>query len=177
MTILNFDDAQLLCVGGLWHGKLKNAEPEHFTETWRPDPSTDAPSRFQSYRVDTLTRQTDAGSETRQFFLLEGAAEDQDVWKGALLARTEVQADIFWDDPAPPHPRWVPVDDGSGAPERYQGVFAEADVFMQRENDGTWRMEYRGRWSTRFASRALAEERAADFALDVLDAIARGSQP
>lgn len=175
MTLLNFDDAQLLCVGGRRHGCLRDAEPASFIETWRPDGSTDALSRSQSYRVDTLTRQTEARPETRQFFLLESAAEDQDVWKGALLARTEVQADIFWDDLA--HPRWVPVDDGPGARERYQAVLAEADAFMQRENDGTWRMEYRGRWSKRFASRALAEERVADFALDVVDAISRLPQP
>ncbi|MDR8093262.1 hypothetical protein KPB05_38035 [Burkholderia gladioli] len=176
MTIVNFDDAQLLCVGGRWHGKLRDAEPPSFIETWRPDFSTEEASRFQSYRVDTLTRQTEAGPETRQFCLLESNVEDQDLWKGALLARTEGQAEFFWDDPAPAHPKWVPVDDGAGEPERYQAVLLEAPAWMQREDDGTWRISYRGCRSTPFASRALAEARAADFVVDVADHLSRQPQ-
>ncbi|AJW93770.1 hypothetical protein QHI69_38210 (plasmid) [Burkholderia gladioli pv. gladioli] len=176
MTIINFDDAQLLCVGGRWHGKLRDAEPSSFIETWRPDFSTDAASRFQSYRVDTLTRQTEAGPETRQFFLLESNVEDQDLWKGALLARTEAQAEFFWGDPAPAHPKWVRVDDGAGEPERYHAVFLGEPALMQRDDDGAWRITYRGCRSVPFASRALAEARAADVVVDVADHLSRQPQ-
>ncbi|WP_186130656.1 hypothetical protein [Burkholderia gladioli] len=176
MIILNFDDAQLLCVGGRRHGTLQNAEPEYLTETWHQDSDTNAPSRFQSYRVDTLTRQTDTGSETRLFFLLESNVEDQDLWKGALLARTQAQAEFFWGDPAPADPQWVPMDDGSDDPAQYHAVFLREPALMQRDDDGAWRITYRDCRSEPFASRALAEARTADFVVEVADHRSRQPQ-
>ncbi|MGN4077831.1 hypothetical protein ACS0X5_06070 [Burkholderia gladioli] len=176
MTILNFDDAQLLCVGGHLHGDLRNAEPEHITEILRYEVDTAVRAKEVNYSADTLTRHTEVGPETRLFFLRQSNVEDQEAWKRMLLAVTEDQAEFFWGDPAPAHPKWVRVDDGDGEPERYHAVFLGELALMQHDDDGTWRISYRGCRSKPFASRALAEARAADFVVDVADHLSRQPQ-